>query len=146
MLWAISIKLYYINVVLMSYFFLISDKIKKYFPVLIVKNKAVLQERRLKIEDRLISSKSALAIYSKKWRNYDLLYYFWGKQVWLSTKILITIFLWFQIESLFKSIPSLANPLSWLFLFLSYLFFITTQKSKVILILTYFFGLTSKNL
>lgn len=65
----------------MSYFFLISDKIKKYFPVLIVKNKAVLQERRLKIEDRLISSKSALAIYSKKWRNYDLLYYFGGKQV-----------------------------------------------------------------
>lgn len=111
-----------------------------------MKNEAVLQERRLKMEHRLISSKSALAIHSKKWRNYDLLFYFGGKQVWLSTKILITIFLWFQIELPFKSIPSLANPLSWLLLFLSYLFFFTTQKSNVILILTYFFGLTTNNL
>ena len=55
---------------------------KNIFPVLfiILKNKTVLQETGVTMDGRVISSKSALAICSMKWRNYDPFFFFfwWG--------------------------------------------------------------------
>ena len=51
---------------------------EKYFPALFnLKNKAVLQKRGVEREGKIISSKSVLAIHTKKWRNGDPFVSFW---------------------------------------------------------------------
>lgn len=75
------------NSVWFFYSFLISAK-EKYFPALFnLENEAVLQERAVEMEGRVMSSKSALAIHSKKWRNCDRLFYFGREGIRLSVEV-----------------------------------------------------------
>ena len=51
---------------------------EEYFSALFsLKNKAIFQKRGVEMEGKIISSKSVLAIHTKKWRNGDPFVLFW---------------------------------------------------------------------